>query len=335
MKSLFSKILLWFLATAAVAVFGVVVVSTLLSVAPGRSQAPVLRAVRFHAGEAVHAYEEGGSPALAALFDRIEAAYELRGLLADQKGRSLSGPPEDLSYLVQRARSRRVFADPVRGVLVFAYPFDGQRGSYWFFLLVPRERFGFWFRLGQTLNATHLWVVACVLLLSYLLARHITRPIFELRDAAERLGRGDFRARVRSNRKDELGRLAAAFNAMADRIEHAVTAQRQLLQDVSHELRSPLSRLGVAVELARTSHDPAGTLDRVSREAERLNALVEELLAMTREELHASPVNLAALLADVVDVVQIEAQARGCGLILDAAPDMELTADPKLLWRAV
>jgi len=174
-----------------------------------------------------------------------------------------------------------------------------------------------------------------MLLLSYALARHITKPILELRSAAERLGQGDFGARVRSTRSDELGELGRTFDKMAERIEHSVTAQRQLLQDVSHELRSPLSRLGVALELARSSPEPAASLDRVEREAARLNELVAELLAMTRDELRTSEVNLAGLLGAIVDDAQIEAEARNCRVALDEVPDIDLEADPKLLWRAV
>lgn len=122
---------------------------------------------------------------------------------------------------------------------------------------------------------------------------------------------------------------------MAERIERAVTAQRQLLQDVSHELRSPLSRIAVAVELARTNPDPNDALDRANRDVERLNALIEELLAATRDELHTAPVNLAEMLAEVVEAVEIEARARNCRIVLDAREPIELLADARLLRRAV
>jgi len=335
MRTLFAKILLWIVATAMLAVLGFVAVIARTGSAPDRAHAPVLRVLRFHAGEAAHAYDEGGSAALADYLGRIQSAYELRGVLTDLQGRSLAGSQEDFSPLMEHARTRRVFADPARRAVVFATSINGRQGPYWFFLLVPRETLGFWSHVRRALTPPHLWVLGFVILLSYALAHYLTRPVLELRDAAERLGRGDFSARVRSDRQDELGELARTFDRMAERIEHAVTAQRQLLQDVSHELRSPLSRLGVAVELARSSPNPREALDRVSREAERLNDLVGELLAMTREGLRATEVNLAALLTAVVDDVQIEAQARQCRLVLEAAPQIAFQADPKLLSRAV
>lgn len=335
MKSLFSKILLWLLATAFVAVIGFVVISAVLASVSPRAREPVLRAVRFLAGEVTHAYEEGGERALADILNRIDAAYDFRGVLTDDSGRALSGPREDFTALVAQAKRRAIFRDPSRRALVFAASSQGNRGRYWLLLLVPGERFGFWFRFRQTLTLPHLWLLACILLLSYALARHITKPVQELRTAAERLGQGDFGARVRSTRIDEMGELAQTFDKMAERIEHSLTAQRQLLQDVSHELRSPLSRLSVAVELARSSSNPGEALDRVEREAARLNDLVAELLAMTREQLQPSEVNLAGLLGAVVDDAQIEAQARQCRVVLDGAPELDIEADPKLLWRAV
>src|SRR5262249_24808980 len=122
------------------------------------------------------------------------------------------------------------------------------------------------------------------LLLSYGLAYHFTRPVRGLHRALERFGRGDLKARVESPRRDEMGRLARAFNRMAERIETLLTAERRLLLDISHELRSPLARLGVAVELARSGDDLQGSLNRIQKESDRLNALVGQLLQVTRAE---------------------------------------------------
>jgi signal transduction histidine kinase len=335
MRTLFARILLWFLATATIAVLGFVAVSARLGSYSPRAREPLLRAARFLAGEAVNNYEEGGRAAVTDLLARIESTYNFRGALTDSEGRSLSEPPQDFRPLVERAKQRRVFLDRSRDAIVYASPVQGRRGSYWFFLLLPRRLFGFWSYVRRALEPWHLWVFGCIVLLSYVLARQLTKPVLQLRAAAERLGRGDFQARVRSNRSDELGELARTFDSMAERIEHAVTAQRQLLQDVSHELRSPLSRLSVAVELTRTSKNPAEALDRVEREAQKLNALVGELLAMTRDELRTSAVNLRRLLSEVVEEVEIEAQARGCRVVLDGTPEILLNADARLLKRAV
>lgn len=331
MKTLFSKILLWFLATAAVASLGSVIVIAVVDSTTSRGYEPHLRLLRFHGGEAVRAYEQGGSPALADFLDRIEAVYQFRALLADADGRPLSGPPQDLAPLVDRARRSRWFPDRARRALVLAAPIEAGDRSYWFFLLLPRDHFGFWARLQHSLLLPHLWIVACVLLLSYALARHLTRPVLQLRDAADRLGCGELSARVGSSRRDELGQLARSFDHMAGRLERSITSQQQLLEDVSHELRSPLSRLAVAVELARS--DPS-QLDRVSREADRLNVLVSDLLALSHDQPRPEPLDLSDLLAALVGELQIEAQCRPCRLALDCPPDLSVFADPELLRRA-
>ena len=135
----------------------------------------------------------------------------------------------------------------------------------------------------------------------------------------ERFGRGDLSARAESVRRDELGQLARTFDRMADRIETLLAAERRLLLDISHELRSPLARLGVAIELARSGDDTDAALNRIQKESDRLNSLVGQLLQVTRAEgdpasLHHHPVRLDQLVQQLVDDSAIEAAAHGCSL---------------------
>ena len=155
----------------------------------------------------------------------------------------------------------------------------------------------------------------------------------------ERFGQGDFSARSGSTRRDELGQLARTFDQMAGRIQNLVAVERQLLLDISHELRSPLARLGVAIELARSGEGRDAALDRIQKESGRLNALVGELLQATRAELdpnalRAERVRLDDLLAGVVSDSAIEASARGCSLRFDAPGPVTVTGDAELLRRA-
>ena len=113
---------------------------------------------------------------------------------------------------------------------------------------------------------------------------HLASPLRNLRKVVERFGRGELGARSELSRKDEIGELSNAFNLMAGQITTLLSAERRLLQDVSHELRSPLARLGFAVELAKTSPDRETALGRVRQEADRLAHLVDELLELTRAE---------------------------------------------------
>src|SRR5262249_45982727 len=188
--------------------------------------------------------------------------------------------------------------------------------KYWFFLPVVYRRLGFWF-----LAPEDLWVLGAVVLLCYWLAMHLTSPVRRLQKAVDRFGAGGLSARVGLGRRVEVGELGGAFNRMAARIQTLLAAERRLLLDISHELRSPLARLGVAVELARSGDDQPGALDRIQKEADRLNSLVGELLQVTRAEgdpssLLFQKVKLGDLVRDIVDTNRIEATARGCDLKL-------------------
>jgi two-component system sensor histidine kinase CpxA len=155
----------------------------------------------------------------------------------------------------------------------------------------------------------------------------------------ERFGKGDFSVRVNSRRGDELGQLARTVDQMAERIDHLLKSQRRLLQDISHELRSPLARLGVAVELARGGGDPTIAFNRVEREADRLNTLVGELIQVTRAEgdpagLVTENVQLDELVRMILDDVRIEADKRE--VVLRAAiGKVEIEGNPELLRRAI
>ena len=118
-----------------------------------------------------------------------------------------------------------------------------------------------------------IFVVLC-----YSLARQLTSPLRGMQKTIERFGKGDFSARVNSGAADELGQLGRTVDQMAERIDILFKSQRRLLQDISHELRSPLARLGVAVELARGGGDTDTAFNRVEREADRLNMLVGEFI---------------------------------------------------------
>jgi two-component system sensor histidine kinase CpxA len=167
----------------------------------------------------------------------------------------------------------------------------------------------------------------------------LTSPLRKMQKTIERFGRGDFTARVNSRRADELGQLGRAVDQMAERIESLLKSQRRLLQDISHELRSPLARLGVAVELARGGGNPDTAFTRIEREADRLNLLVGELIQVTRAEgdpagLTTEPLRLDELVRVIVDDVHIEAERHHIALDLDVC-EAEMEGNPELLRRAV
>ena len=259
---------------------------------------------------------------------RSHRVYDARGILTDENGRDLL-TNQDRSDLVRRARRPSFYQIFRTGDATVARAADD--GRYWFFYIVPRVRVGSWFLLPE-----HVFVIAAGVLLCYWLALYLTSPVRKLEKAVERFGRGDLAARVGSNRSDELGQLARTFDRMAERMETLLTAERRLLLDISHELRSPLARLGVAVELARSGDDLNSALNRIQKESDRLNALVGQLLQVTRAEgdpssLRRAPLRLDELVRQLVEDSSIEAAAHGCELKYEKREPVTVAGDPELL----
>jgi len=152
------------------------------------------------------------------------------------------------------------------------------------------------------------------------LAWRLTAPLRRLRTAAKRLAGGDLTARVGAGPvkgRDEIAALGRDLDLMAGRIQELMTAQQHLLRDISHELRSPLARLNVALELARqrSGDEAKSALDRIGREAERLNDLIGQLLTLTQLEnggdrIAREPVSLTQLVQAIAADANFEAQTR-------------------------
>jgi signal transduction histidine kinase len=190
--------------------------------------------------------------------------------------------------------------------------------------------------------------VLASLAVAALLAWYVSKPIRFLRGAFDAAARGDLDARIGSGlggRRDELADLGRDFDRTAAQIKGLIEAQRRLLHDVSHELRSPLARLQAAVGLARQHPDNIdGAMDRIDREAERMDRLVDEILTLSRVESGMSAqrnetVEIAALVRDVVEDATFEARARAKAVTLDADVAALETASVKgnaqLLHRAL
>ncbi len=177
-------------------------------------------------------------------------------------------------------------------------------------------------------------------LISLGLATMLTRPIRRLRFAAQRMAQGDLSVRVGGKGRDEVAELARDFDVMAQRLCEMLDSQRRLLSDVSHELRSPLARLRVALELLEKSDDLERAVQRIGKEADELEGLVSNLLSLARLEsgqstLERKAVSLRQLLENVVNDADFEAGAKGRQVALDAPRDYSLTGDPVLLRAAI
>ena len=329
MRSIFARILLWAVATTAVSLIGFAATTRLIwKFLPG----PIDPIARFHVlllDDARAAYEQGGPGRLAGYLRRLDERFEAKHSLVDAAGRDLADG-SDKSALLAAATTP---PEPPRwhgDELVLASPPGKNR-----LLIAIRPRFH-----PAGLLPYYLWIFLLIGALGYALAVYLARPLHGLRLAVERFGRGDLATRTGSARRDEIGDLARAFDRMAGRIEALMTAERRLLQDVSHELRSPLARLQLTIRLARTSDDKGAALDRIKKEVDRLSALVAELLQVAAAEddpqsRARDDVRLDELLAGLVDDASVEAEAKGCRVEVVANESVIVPGDRELLRRSV
>ena len=340
MRSLFTKILLWFLLTIGVTFTATFYISSIFV----RSRQPELGRATFELREARQAWETDGRAGLDYFLERFKEATGADAELADGAGRDVRDG-RDLTKLINSPANR-----VTRSLFVLS-PFgriDAGRGftgvtlsrdkKYYFVATYPERDPN---REGWSVDVPRetWWMLAIFALLCYGLARQLTSPLRKMQKTIERFGRGDFTARVNSRRGDELGQLGRTVDQMAERIEGLLKSQRRLLQDISHELRSPLARLGVAVELGRGGGSPDTAFNRIEREADRLNLLVGELIQVTRAEgdpagLTTEPLRLDELVRVIVDDVHIEAERHHIALDLDVC-EAEMEGNPELLRRAV
>ena len=358
MKSLFLKIFLSF--WAAQALFLVLAILVTIALRPARhgieSQGPQILA------EVVNAYQSGGERAAHDYVEELWRTQHVRAFVFDPAGHELSGRQAPL--WIEDARQ----GGPPRGglphhhgwmdkllpdrIMRQALTLDGKR--YTLVLELPsgpRVFFG-------PHDIPGLGIAIAVItsgLMCYLLAWSMTSPVTRLRKAAQSLAAGDLSARAGApggGRSDELAVLMRDFDRMAERIEGLVDSQSRLLKDVSHELRSPLARLSVALGLARQrattdvapelAPEVESALNRIELEADRLNQLIQRLLTISRLEsgtdgLRKTILSLRELVEQVAHDAEYETPGRGCRVTAraDAADEFLVEADPDLLRSAV
>jgi two-component system, OmpR family, sensor kinase len=332
MRSLFGKILIWFLSTVVITIAAVVITSALTI--NSERLPPFGMMVRLQMREAREAYDNGGSAAVAKELKRFHQVTGGSIIMADENGRDVV-TGQDRSELLKEAREPHVGPWSDLTHRDFTIVRQSTDGKFEYVITAPRRNSLFWF-----LRPEHLWILGMVALLCYALALHLAAPVRDLQRAVDQFGKGDLQARAPAKRRDELGELARTFNTMADRIQTLLNAERRLLMDISHELRSPLARLSVAIELARAGAENQAPLDRIQKEAERLNMLVNELIEVTRAEgdpahRRHETIDLNDLLAEVVEDCSIEADARHCTLKFTPGAGRTVDGDPELLRRAV
>lgn len=330
MKSVYVRILVWFIATLVVSLLAFSMVSRFVESHAAGKGGPFARFDALILHEAIGAYESGGSSKLAAYMETVDGFLAEQRFVTDAQGHDLASGA-DHSKLLALVHSKWVTPISVDGRMMVALTSPDDRYRL---IVVMDPPFGRW-----TLVPYYALIFAAVALVCWALAISIASPLRDLARGVERFGRGDLSVRWNSARKDEIGELARTFDRMAERIGTLVTAERRLLQDVSHELRSPLARMSFAVELARRNENREAAVAQMRTEIERLSDLVASLVEVTRNEgdpLTAKQESFALgdLVREIAEDCWIEADARRCRVVVDVADNPTITGDRELLRRA-
>jgi signal transduction histidine kinase len=342
MHSLYWRIFLAFWVALALILVGTVTVA--VNATAHRTDRPWVQRGQLYA-QAARAFESGGPEALRSWLESLPAEPFGRTFVVEPGGRELLGRPLPpfLSGVRDAAAALRGGAiAPIGGALVLV----ATGGSTYHVVIGPVR--GSPRLFGELeLPGVPLAVLAIALGVSaavcFFLARYLASPVDRLRLATRQMAGGDLTVRVLpalKGRQDDLGLLAADLDTMAERLQLQLEAKQQLLRDVSHELRSPLARLQLALSLARREGGGVERhLARIECEAQRLEALIARTLKLVRLErpvhtLEQESVDVGELLRTIAADVAIEADAQGCLVQVQAEGALPVSGDTELLRSA-
>ncbi len=349
MRGLYTKIFLGFWLAQSITF----IISTMLIIQhhyyPGPAQYQDLQqsALGAEAMAAANIYERNGCASLARYAGRIQQTLYLAG--AD--GNLLCGQADAgvAASLSRTDTDSRLVATHAGANNLWSLPVESASGKTYFFVLQRPFRASKRNLLRDfRYFASPQMPVAIVVfgLTTFFMVLLLTRPIAKLRAAARDLARGRLETRVKQKRGlfggDEMEGLIHDFNYMAERLESLVAAQKMLLRDVSHELRSPLARLSVALELA-SEEAPASMTDqlqRIERETGRLNLLIGDLLRLSSMEstdaaFDKQEFSLKSLLEELLPDAEFEARQRSCKIEVCAADPCVMSGNLELIYRAI
>jgi len=361
-RSLFQKIFLWFLAAMAV-IFLLAVFSAYFThegMTRGTLRNDMTQVLDEYAPRVMEVLEAEGDFGLESFLRTTQRQIPGRMALFYPNGKSVTAKarkepppgsiPEEYTRRLERFITRTAAEDKdmfsvFRKMALLARKVTSPSGDIYVLALMrfippplPSENITFFILILFLITGAG--AGAC-----YWLANHISIPVRKLRSAALDLAGGDLSRRVDREllrRKDELGELAQSFNGMAEKLEELVTSQRRLIRDISHELRSPLTRLNIALELTRkkTHPDCEEHLKRIEKEAEELNVMISSLLSLSRletcsKEMKITRFDLAEMIREVAEDGNFEAVAKNAMVELVSMKDVFIDGDPDIFRRAL
>jgi len=290
---LFLKIFSWFWVTALVIIGILFVGRRVMDLRPIDSSSMYTSVASLVAAEAAHAYESGGPMEFAHFANRLAAGHKAQVFLLDEFNKDVLSQAisnDALRLASQTGKDQLVTKYVPLFERIAAYKFVSRSGRPYTLVIYEHS-------LGLNLTGALLsagipfllGLLFVVTVLCFWLAYHIATPIHSIQSAARRVAQGDLSARVPhavSLRRDELAALAMDFDSMVERIETLIRTQRNLLTSVSHELRSPLTRLNVSLAMMRkhASQEACDICERMERDVARIDARIGQLLTLSRLE---------------------------------------------------
>lgn len=347
MRSLFFKIfIIFWIAQSLIFVITTAFILSRRFPHPASMLDPAFTSLHYEAALALKAFDSRGCEG----FDAFAQERNESLSLVDENGRTVCGQA-GLSTPAQLASGTEIYGRQLGRNTLWTFPVTSANGrTFRFLVLVPAHHEDHtWY--GDLLHFAFPQLPVAIAvggLTTFVLVMIFTRPLVQLRKAARELARGKLSTRVKEAdhkspiKGDEFEALVHDFNHMAERLELLVDAHKLLLRDVSHELRSPLARVNVALELSREDADSkmSAHLDRIERETERLNQLIGQLLTLSSMEATENlekpeRVSLKQLLGEMLPDSEYEAQQRGAKVELQAECECSVQGRRELLYRAI
>ncbi|MBQ0742733.1 MAG: HAMP domain-containing protein [Pseudomonas sp.] len=301
------------------------------------------------AEELVTRYETDGPSAAQRWLDVQREEYRLRAQLFDTEGLSLLPGTLPRRPIFQQSTPPNVESREIWHGRLFQLDWLSAQGDYHLSLFVPRDELFNWRRTPVALILNIFLAMALLGIISLLLSRYLTGPLRQLGLASQSLAKGRFEAEKLERigrRSDEIGDLSRHFSHMAQRVQDLLDSQRQLMRDISHELRSPLARLRVGLALGSKQGAPAEDplWSRLDRECTRLDLLIEDILTLSRQDIQDHPpcqFALDNLVAEVIEDNQFVADTQEFELVgstlitLEGWPEQLRSALDNLLRNAL
>jgi two-component system sensor histidine kinase CpxA len=305
---------------------------------PERHQMPIL------ADLAAKTFQENGPSALRQLLDGLSLSKRSRFWLVDAGGHELTNRPvPDPIFRGALAAEQNEGLYHSFEANVLAARATTPQGQYILIAeLTPPS-------INERVPGDILWTLKLGTLFSailcLLIAHYLTKPIERLRDATHELARGNLDIRAGENlgtRKDEIADLVRDFDIMAGELRNQIQSERNLLSGVSHELRSPIARMRLALTIARYAQEPERNemLNRIEQDAVQLDSMLERILTVARLESgqlqpHFALIDLNDVIDDVLHDANFEAVATGATITYHGSGEIKVTGDAGLLHSAV